>query len=1244
MKGSLRTVSILILLLLAGLVARAQSTSRVAGTVNDRSGAVVQGAHVTLTNQATGVSVGSTSSSAGTYVFDGIVPGTYSISVSAVGFSTLTSTGNVVTIAQPLVYNPTLQVGTASTKVEVNAGSELVQLETSGDLGALIDQQALTTLPIVGSRGRSPLDLLELVPGVVDGGPLNSSGANITGGGVIVNGSRDRAWNYTLDGIDINETSAPGSNFSPLRTNPDSITGFRVITTNADAEYGVTSGAQVILNTRSGTNAFHGNVFWFYQTPGLNANDPGNKENGIDRPQFVQNILGFGVGGPIFKNKTFFFVNTQFLHTSQDFTQTSIVLTPLARQGIFRYVTQPAGCSSSNSGCPQNNPAGTSGASVDGSGNPIVPINSYNIPANDPAHGGLDPSIQKFLGLTPPPNYYGIGDGLNFAAYKFLAPEAEQQVDFTVRVDHQFNAKHSIYGRWADGHQNTIADSGNGGLQPFPTAPPIVNTLRQPRNLAISWRYTPSATVTNEVIAGMNRFIFNFINPDPNYLTNPPFVLNGDAFGDVPAAPLQNYVGNLRALTTIQLVDNLTYIHGPHALKFGTNLRYQREIDDRGSIGNYDAQPLVYFNTDVAHVGPEFNLPSDINSTYDLPTLQGAVNSLLGRVGNIQQGFVAQNASQYAPAGTHLQDDFRMPEYDFYAQDTWKILPNVVLDLGLRWEIKLSPRTSSNFLLRPNQPFSVGSATSESIAWVPGHLYNDSWHNLGPSVGVAWDPKGDGKSSVRANYRLAYDRMNTFVLSSAVFQGLPGEALQVNDQAFGLAGGRVSNGLPTLAPPGGVTPVSLRQPPPMSNNAITAVNPNWTPPQVSEWSLSVQRQIGTSSVVELAYVGHHASHLFGAYDSNQAELQTNGFLQAFNTAVAGGDSPLIDQLLINDPGRPGGESGSAYLTDSNNNSPYASEASLGSVAAVAQLIGQSLDNSGVPLPVSAGLPSTFFFRYPQFAGGFDVLDSGDWSNYNAFQASYHGRFQNLNFQANYSWAKALDTRSFDPTFSTVVAGSSSFGSSSTPFNITDRKLNYAPSDADRTHVLQGLWTYQIPFGTNSRWGSKGPILDRVIGGWEISGSAVAETGHPLTVYSPAYTLSSIVRTPASCIGCSRGMFKVHYDKDSQTLNYLTPAQIAKFSTPPPGQFSNIGRNYFRLAPYSVLNLSIGKVTQIAESHSLELRVEMQNAFNSLHYDQPASARINSSLFGVADPGTVESVGLSPGSSPRTIQLSAKYAF
>jgi hypothetical protein len=1219
-----------------------QATSRVTGSVQDSAGGMVGAATVTLTNEATEISASTLTTSSGTYLFDGIVPGTYTIAVQAPNFSTFSSKGNVLTIAQPIVINVTLHVGQASEKVEVFAGAELVQTENSGDLGALIDQRALETLPIVGSRGRSPLNLLELVPGVVDGGPLNSGGANIAGGGVSVDGSRDRAWNYTLDGIDINETSAPGSNFSPLRTNPDSISGFRVITTNASADYGSTSGAQVILETRPGTNEFHGNAFWFYQTPGLNANDPGNIEQGLDRPQFVQNILGFSVGGPIIKNKTFFFVNTQFLHTSQDFATTSIVYTNSARSGIFRYASNPAGCGSACSN--QNAPAGASNASVDASGNPIVPISVYDIAANDPAHRGLDPSIQQFLGLTLPPNNFTVGDGLNTAGYTFQAPEEERQVDFTVRIDHNFNSKNSIFGRWAHGHQNTIGDSGNLGLRPFPNAPDIVNTTRQPRNLAISWRYTPSSAITNEVIVGMNRFIFNFVTPDPNTNSNPPFLLNGDANNAFLTSPRINGVGNLRALTTIQFVDNLSYIHAKHAFKFGTNIRYQRHIDDRGSIGNFNANPIVFFDTDVNPVDPTaFNLPNNIEQSQDLPTLQSAINNLLGRVGKIQQGLVAQNANTFAPPGTHLRDDFRMPEYDFYAQDTWKIRPNLTIDFGLRWEIKLSPRTSSNFSLRPNQPFGAGAAPSDNLAWTPGHLYKDAWKNFGPSIGIAWDPFKNGKSSLRANYRLAYDRMNTFVLSSAVFQSLPGEAIQIENRSFGQAGGRIADGIPALTPDPGVTPASLRQPPSFSTNAITAVDPNWTPPQVHQWSLGLQRQIGNNTVFELNYIGHHAVHLFGAYDANQARFRTNGFLDGFNVVAAGGDSPLIDQLLANDPNRPVGETGSQYVADPG--SPYGTDFGRGSVAAVAQEIGLNTDINGVSLPVSAGLPSTFFFKYPQYGNGFNVLDSGDWSWYNALQATYRGRFHDLTFQANYTYSKSMDTRSFDPTFSTVVFGSSSFGSSSTPFDDMNRRLNYAPSDFDRTHVFQSIFTYQIPVGRQRHWGSNwGPVRDRVFGGWELSGNFVAESGHPTTIYTPAFTTSNIVRTPASCAGCTHDMLHLHVDPATGELHYLTGTQMSQFFTPGPGEFSNLGRNFFRLPYYSVVNLSFGKITRITEKQNLELRIEMQNAFNTVHYDQPASFRTNSSVFGVADFSAVENAGQAPGSTARTIQLSAKYTF
>ena len=1242
MKKAWAVIVCLLLLHFCGTSAFAQSTSRVTGTVQDKSGAVVVGAAVTLTNEATNVAVSTVTTSSGTYLFDGIVPGTYDVAVVMAGFSTFTSTGNVLTIAQPMVVNATLQVGQTSERVEVTAGAELVQTESSGDLGGLIDQRALETLPIVGARGRSPLDLLELIPGVVDGGPLNSTGANIAGGGVSVNGSRDRAWNYTLDGIDINETSAGGSNFAPLRTNPDSLSGFRVITSNPGAEYGRSSGAQVILETKSGTNNFHGKAFWFYQTPGLNANDPGNIENGIPRPQFVQHIYGFNVGGPIFKNKTFFFVNTQLLHASQAFTVNSTVYTQAARMGIFRYVrcqTSPA------SSCAHNNPFGSSDAVVDSNGNPLpgLAIGSFDIGANDPAARGLDPAVLAFINLSPLPNNFTIGDGLNTAGFIFQAPEQERQVDFTVRIDHQFNSKNSIFGRWAHGHQNTVGDIVNGGLQPFPNAPNVVDTQRQPRNLAISWRYTPRSSITNEMIVGMNRFIFNFVNPDPKFASNAPFVLN---FG--LTAPRQNYVGNLRRLTTIQFVDNLSYIRGQHALKFGTNLRLQRHIDDRGSIGNLDAAPLVTFDTSINLVNscsptPTpgcFNLPADVEPNFDIPNLLGSINNVLGKVGSIQQGLVAQSATQFAPAGTHLIEDFTLPEYDFYAQDSWKIRPNLVIDLGLRWEIKLAPRTGANFNLHPNQPFTLGSPGSTNLTWVPGQLYKDSWRGFSPSLGFAWDPFKDGKTSIRANYRLAYDRINTFVLSSAIFQGIPGETFQVNNTSFGQAGGRVSDGLPPINS-GGQTPLSARQPASFSQNGITVIDPNWKPAQVHQWSLSIQRQVGSNSVFEIAYIGHKAVHLFGGFDANQAEIRKNGFLDAFNVVRAGGDSPLIDQLLINDPGRPASETGSMYLADPN--SPYSSGLSIGSVAGVAATIATNLDSNGVPLPVSAGLSPNFFLAYPQYAGGFIVLDSNDFSTYHGMQMSLHGRLHDLTYQMNYTLSKSLDTRSFDPTFSTVRSGRTPFGASSTPFDNANRRRNYAPSDFDRTHVFQSIWTYQVPFGQDRKWGSNwGPVLNRLVGGWEIAGIFVAYSGRPTTVYSRAFTTSSIVDTPASCTGCTHGMFNVHHEPNG-TLNYLTAAQKALFFTPAPGEFSNVGRNFFRLAPYSVVNLSLGKVTQLKWNHTLELRMELQNAFNSVHYDEPARARIDSGFFGALDASTVENF-VSPGSSPRTIQLSAKYSF
>jgi hypothetical protein len=281
------------------------TTSRVAGTVQDANGAAVPGAVVTLANEATGVSLTTETSESGAYAFDLVQAGTYSVTVEKQGFKKALSKGNAVNVNQPATIKIALEPGGVAETVTVVASAEQVQTSTSGNIGSTIDQKTLEALPIVGTRGRNPLDLLNFQPGVVFGGA--------TGGAVNVNGSRDRAFNFTLDGIDINESTAGGSNFTPLRPNPDSVQEFQIVTSNFTAELGRSSGAQVTLVTRSGTNDFHGNLFEYYRTPGLDAKSYPITIAKLAKDQFVQHIFGGSLGGPIIKNKLLFFTNLQLL-------------------------------------------------------------------------------------------------------------------------------------------------------------------------------------------------------------------------------------------------------------------------------------------------------------------------------------------------------------------------------------------------------------------------------------------------------------------------------------------------------------------------------------------------------------------------------------------------------------------------------------------------------------------------------------------------------------------------------------------------------------------------------------------------------------------------------------------------------------------------------------------------------------------------------------------------------------------
>ncbi len=1249
--------------------ALAQGTaSRVTGVVQDTSGAVVEGATVTLTNEGTNVSLTTQTTSTGTYVFDSVQVGSYSVSVEKQGFKKFVSTGNPVNVNQPATVNAALEPGNIAESVTVQGSAELVQTSSSGNFGNTVEERSLEALPIVGSRGRNPLQFINFQPGV-------AVGSN-TGGGVHVHGSRDRAFNFTLDGIDINDTSAGGSNFTPLRPNPDSISQFQVITGNFTADNGRSSGAQVTLVTKSGTNEFHGNMFEFYQTPRFHANEYQNTINTtrdlsgriipVPKPQFVQHIFGGSVGGPIIKDKTFFFTNVQLLRTSQSIFVNRTVYTADARAGRYRYMIGRA----------NNNitaaTSATAGPSVDAAGNSLFPacggsvttncFRTFNLTGNPNIPLSADPTTAELIGVSPLPNNFIVGDGLNTGGFAFNAPQTERQYDFTAKVDHTFNDAHTIYVRWAQGAQNTLGDNANGGLQSFPGFPNTVDTFRSPRNLAVNYRATLAPTVVNEFVAGFNRFTFSFNNPDPEWAENSPVILN------IPRDPLNASPGvnNARTLRTIQFVDNLSWQKAAHTFKFGTNLRFQSHFDDRSSVAGFNTRETVTLLTGDNPIPASFGtaaaaLPG-INAG-DRTRLESVVNDFFGRVGRITQGFVATSDSAFTP-GERFLYTARYPEYDFYAQDTWKVAPNFTLDYGLRWEARLSPRSDS-LVLRPAQRVAFGATPTNQISFEEGKLYEDSLAQFAPTVGFAWDPFGSGKTSVRGNYRLAYDRTNTFVFSSFIFQSAPGLTRGITFLANQFTGGRdnalLRNGLPALNPTD-ITPLAFRTPPPYSLGSLTLVDRDLTYPRTHQYGVSFQREVGWNSVVEVNYVGRQGRKLFGGYDANQVDINNNGFLAAFRqlqdpatrASVVTDPNFLINRLFAGSSNLNAGETGSQFLLRQSvtgvrlaNGATATNIVDAGSVAQAAFLAAtqplRTVNSVATPQFVVNGFSPFFFQPFPQFTGsattgGINVIDNNDRSRYNALEVQFSRRFtQGLAFQVSYTLAKSEDTRSFDPAFAVANRGTAQ-SAANTPFDLNNRDANYAPSDFDRRHSLQGYFAAELPFGRGKRFlGEANGLVNQLVGGFELAGILTYTSGRPFTIYSGVNTVSQVVQTPTSCNNCSRDMGSVILNSTGRNV-FFSPEQAGQFFAPAAGELGNTGRNFFIGPKYFQLDLALSKRFRFDESRNLEFRMEAQNATNTPSFAVPSDANlvINSTTFGLVG-GNVNSVS-------RKVQLAVKFNF
>src|SRR5215467_1313549 len=627
-KKNVRFTALLLVLLVATIASSQVSTSRIEGTVVDNSNAVVPDAQVKATNEGTGVSYDTKTSSSGTYTIPSLTPGLYTITVSIRGFETFSSQHNVLSTGAPLVVNATLKVGGTTEVVEVQGSYQRIET-TNAAVSDVMTTQQVKELPL---NGRNTLSLVTLEPGVTQ------RTTQAAGSGTHVFGSRDRAHNVTIDGIDANESTVPNPQGNIQRLNPDNVQEFRTVTLGATAEDGRNSGANVIIAMKPGTNAFHGSVFYFNRNTDYNANEWFSNYEGRSRPELKLNEYGFAVGGPIVKNKTFFFGSFQNnqINQTEPVSATSVgvagfgsptVYTALARTGSIRFLR---GCINFvNPACPKGDPNNITGNSpllVDSKGNllPGVPtcsttvtgncVDTYNIFTNDPQAIGGDPTVLALMNSLPAANAFSLGDGLNQAGFNWNPPSQFKGPHYYVRVDHTFGPNDNVFVRWL---QNTFdtkqGDFLNARPQVYPGFPPLGEVNRLGKNLAISYRHSFSPTLVNELTAGFNRFRFEFTfgesNPDfPNPQKVPIWAddcVLGSMLNVDPPYCLSPHTQ--RAITTPQIVDNVSWIHGAHTVRAGVNFRFYIHNDSRGFFGGNVVTPII-----------RFNLPNQLNRVVGL--------------------------------------------------------------------------------------------------------------------------------------------------------------------------------------------------------------------------------------------------------------------------------------------------------------------------------------------------------------------------------------------------------------------------------------------------------------------------------------------------------------------------------------------------------------------------------------------------------------------------------------------------
>ena len=1272
-SGRLRVGMVLLAVLAWVLQIRvgiAQSGTFLTGTVVDQREAVVQGALVDLCDLSSDFHRTVFTGRQGEYEFSLISPGTYSLTVTAPGFKKYFQKGLQLAVNKPLTSSIKLQLGTVTETANVQSNPTIVSI-ADGSIGNSFPEETIKALPL---EARNIADLLSIQAGVIYTGNRPDINQSIDTRSGAVNGARSDQSNITLDGVDVNDQSAGSAFSSVLPVTLDSVQEFRVTTSNYNANEGNGSAAQMALITKSGSNTIHGSLYEYLRNTATSANDwfvkaseiAGGQPNVPDK--LNRNIFGGSIGGPLRKNRLFYFVNYEGTRDSEEQSAVRLVPTGTLRQGVIEY------------------------PNVSGSLTSLTPEDIKDL---DPLHLGANPAMLAYFNNYPLPNEFSVGDGVNFAGYRFRAPVQLNNDAVIARVDFSIDSKGKNTLFWRGAAQDL-----NNPQAPFlPGTPPEIDMIDRSKGFALGLTTVLSEKLVNTFHWGFTRQSVNFIGDSDQPWNIFPGLDQGISYGHGFAAPNNN------------ILDDISWAIGPHTLQFGTNLGFSRTSrssllnsfsSSTAALGganptgfaNYPASPLNPPSGGFPAVDPAFN------NTYDQP-----MAALLGMQVTVSAVYNYDKSGALLPQGAPVKRDFGLDSYEFYGQDSWKATRNTTITFGLRWSLFPAPWEVNGEQVAPNVGLGslfnmnvanmsrgIGYEADPLISYRLGgkanhgpEIYALQTADLSPRVALAYSPSwehgllrslsgGPGSAVLRAGFGRVYDRPGFQVMDSMDQQGSLGLTTTLMnpcclDGAAQLArisslnvlptADEVGNVLYTPAPQGGF-PFSL----PLGSGASGwGVDDTLRTPNAFTFNLSLARNLPGKTSIQIAYLGRLGRQLLTMRDlMPQLDIRDpNSGFDYFTAAKrmaqlsrAGTPTASVTDTLVGPTAaywenrvKPLNPGGSYNLYCSGGSTPNLVQAvyDLYACEPNVEVLGVALLDYYGAL-TSAGNQSQSIYSN----GGQYSYQNGQFANMFAWssigKATYNGLQVTLSTQANKNYQFALNytySRSIDLTSSASRIG---FGGS-TYFDgglIGDALVNqFKPdqmrsvSDFDLTHQLNIEWITQVPVGRGKTiLSNSSKIAEAIVGGWQFSGLGRWTSGFPVSVdngYSWATEWAN--EGPAQML---HRPDTGAYRQPGGGVNLFRDPQSAfsDFVHPLPGDSGS--RNVLRGDGFAGLDLGLDKRWMLgSDKRDLQVRWEVFNVPNLARFNVQAPPP---SLIGTGNFGSYS--GLL--TQPRVMQFAARYEF